>query len=119
MSTTARHPQSVLQEARDTMMEYYTLLCQMPHMKPECLRVPPTEGWPETHAQDLRKQGWSEKAAEITRHLPFLAPGLYNVEHAFIVSLIFSLYYLAEGLYTISCFIVHSLSSSVNLLHRL
>jgi hypothetical protein len=83
------------------MMEYYTLLCQMPHMKPECLRVPPTEGWPETHAQNLRKEGWSEEAAKITRHLPFLAPGLYNVEHAFIVSLI------------------HSLSLSVNLSHRL
>jgi hypothetical protein len=91
MFTTARHPQSVLQEARDAMMEYYTLLCQMPHMKPECLRVPPAEGWPETHAQNLRKEGWSEEAAKITRHLPFLAPGLYNVEHAFIVSLIHSL----------------------------
>ncbi|KAF2126303.1 hypothetical protein P153DRAFT_369638 [Dothidotthia symphoricarpi CBS 119687] len=84
MSTTTKDPQGVLQEAKDAMMEYYTLLCRMPHMKPECLRVPPAEGWSGTHADDLRKQGWSDQAAEISRHLPFLAPGLYDAEHAWI-----------------------------------
>jgi hypothetical protein len=71
-------------------MEYYTLLCRMPHMKPECLKVPPTEGWSGTHAEVLRTQGWSEEAAEISRHLPFLAPGLYDAKNGFIVSLVLS-----------------------------
>ena len=84
-------PRSVLQEAKDAMMEYYTLLFRMHHMKPECLRVPPAEGWSGTHAEDLIKQGWSDDAAEFSRHLPFLAPGLYDAEHAWIVSVALSL----------------------------
>jgi hypothetical protein len=110
MSTTARHPQSVSQEAKDAMMEYYTLLCRMPHMKPRCPKRPPIEGWSGTHAENLRTQGWSDEAAEISRHLPFLAPGLYDAEHAFIVSLILSLYFSDEELYTIPCFAVSSIS---------
>ncbi|KAK3674231.1 hypothetical protein LTR78_005700 [Recurvomyces mirabilis] len=84
MSNTMENAQGVLQEAKNDMMGYYTLLCRMPHMKPECLRVPPPDGWPGSHAEDLREQGWSDEAAEFSRHLPFLAPGLYDAEHAWI-----------------------------------
>jgi hypothetical protein len=86
MSTDTQELRGVLQRAKVAMMKYYTLLCRMPHVKPECLRVPPTGGWSGAHAEDLRMQGWSNEAAEFSRHLPFVAPGLYDAEYAWIVS---------------------------------
>ena len=76
---------SVLEEAKEAMVEYYSLLCRMPHMELNCLRMPPVEGWPDSHARDLRAEGWSDEAADFVRHLPYVAP-VVDAQHVWIVS---------------------------------
>lgn len=74
----------ILENVKTAMMQYYTLLCTMPHMDPTCLHMPPSTGWSILDIEAL--SGRSEAAINFLRHLPYLTP-CYNYEAAWLVSL--------------------------------
>lgn len=76
----------VLNDVKTAMMEYYTLLCRMPHFPPDSLLLPPPGGWPKVDVETLRTLGRSDAAIEFARHLPCLKPCIGS-ESAWIVSL--------------------------------
>jgi len=54
------------------MLEFFTLLCTMPHIQPNALRQPPAGGWPNIDAEVLRARGKADEAIDFLRHLPCL-----------------------------------------------
>lgn len=76
----------VLEEVRAAMIEYYSVLSEMPHFPPDSLLIPPQVGWPNVDVDELKTKGMSDAAIEFVRHLPYLEP-CANSERAWIVSL--------------------------------
>lgn len=74
MSSLEMDQEMVLDRVKSAMIEYYTLLCSMPHMEPACLRIPPPSGWSSIDTEALLSSGRSEAAIDFLCHIPYLAP---------------------------------------------
>lgn len=54
------------------MLDFFSVLCSMPHINPGALRIPPPEGWQNVGDTELRARGKTEDAINFIRHLPCL-----------------------------------------------
>lgn len=55
----------------DTISDYYRFLTRLPHVDPDNLVFPSSEGW-QVNEDELRARGRTEEAIEVLRRLPYL-----------------------------------------------
>lgn len=52
--------------------DFYKLVVQLPYVDPTALTHPPSQGWPNINAEELRKRGRTEEVIDLLRQLPYL-----------------------------------------------
>ncbi|KAJ8124180.1 hypothetical protein ONZ43_g35 [Nemania bipapillata] len=52
--------------------EFYSAIIRLPYIDTDALVLPPSDGWSDVNADELRKRGKTEKVIELLRHLPYL-----------------------------------------------
>ncbi|GAM42763.1 hypothetical protein TCE0_044r17035 [Talaromyces pinophilus] len=59
-------------ELTSAITDFYSLVIKLPYIDPTALIYPPSQGWPDINAEELRKRGRTEEVIAILRQLPYL-----------------------------------------------
>lgn len=83
----------MLGDIQRAMLEFFSVLCTMPHIDADAVRVPPSpQGWSNIGDDELRLRGKTEDALNFVRHLPCLVHNLGR-DNPFLTPNIQSLYF--------------------------
>ncbi|KAI1153162.1 hypothetical protein F4825DRAFT_276611 [Nemania diffusa] len=59
-------------EIISALHDFYSATIRLPYIDADALILPPSDGWSDVNADELRKRGKTEGVIELLRHLPYL-----------------------------------------------